>query len=188
MGGTCTDVIIQASLPTIGPFLVLFDIQLRHTPRMPRRVQAYAGLAEEKYDRPVFAVVLLLLNPGPQTVISDRYEETFLGMHARRDFLVIKAWELDVSLVFEEGLLVLLPFVPLMRGGDNEVAIRRALQLLRDHPQLLDLEPLLAFFASYVLPIKRIERQMGQSGIWQSFENHPGISKSMRKGISRGSL
>uniref|UniRef100_B8HKJ1 Uncharacterized protein n=1 Tax=Cyanothece sp. (strain PCC 7425 / ATCC 29141) TaxID=395961 RepID=B8HKJ1_CYAP4 len=45
----------------------------------------------------------------------------------------------------------MLPFVPLLKGGGEEVTVQRAAQLLRQDATLSELEPLLAFFASFVL-------------------------------------
>ena len=41
-----------------GPFLLLVELQLHYDPEMPRRMQAYAALAEEKYRLPVYPLVL----------------------------------------------------------------------------------------------------------------------------------
>src|SRR5215211_6457672 len=53
-----TDALVRASLPQIGEFLVLIELQLRYLARMPKRVRAYAALAEEKLDLPVYPVVV----------------------------------------------------------------------------------------------------------------------------------
>ena len=47
-----------------GSFLVLTELQLHFDPKMPLRMRAYAGLAAQKYELPVYPVVLLLLPPG----------------------------------------------------------------------------------------------------------------------------
>lgn len=43
-----SDVLPRVASPTLGHSLVLNEIQLRYDPRMPRRMQAYAALAEER--------------------------------------------------------------------------------------------------------------------------------------------
>lgn len=53
----------------------------------------------------------------------------------------------------------LLPFVPVLRGGGTEAAVRQAVAALRADEQLRDLEPLLAFFATFVLE-SRLVRQI----------------------------
>lgn len=50
----------------------------------------------------------------------------------------------------------LLPFVPVFSGGEEEI-VGQAVQLLRVDEQLSELEPLLAFFASFVLPTSLVQ-------------------------------
>jgi predicted transposase YdaD len=40
-----SDVLVRASSPQYGDFLVLNEIQLRYKPNMPKRMRAYAALA-----------------------------------------------------------------------------------------------------------------------------------------------
>ena len=48
-------------------------------------------------------------------------------------------------------MLSLLPFVPILKGGDDESAIRQALNTIRRDQDLGQLETVLAFFATFVL-------------------------------------
>jgi len=43
-----------------GSFLMLTELQLHRDLKMGLRMRAYAGLAEQKYELPVYPVVLLL--------------------------------------------------------------------------------------------------------------------------------
>ena len=45
-----SDVLIRVESPLDGEFLVLTQLQLRYNSKMPRRMRAYASLAEEKYN------------------------------------------------------------------------------------------------------------------------------------------
>src|SRR5215210_5104991 len=110
-----TDALVRASLPQIGEFLVLIELQLRYLLRMPKRVRAYAALAEEKYDLPVYPVVVNILPPGPETVIATAYDEEFMGLRARQDFRVINLWEVEAEEVLRGQLSALAPFAPVMR-------------------------------------------------------------------------
>jgi len=53
--------------------------------------------------------------------------------------------------VFSEPIPSLLPFVPIMKEGSEAPVIRLALKQLQQDPLLGKLEPLLAFFARFVL-------------------------------------
>jgi predicted transposase YdaD len=45
-----SDVLVRATSPQYGEFIVLNELQLRYKPEMPKRMRAYAALAEEKYN------------------------------------------------------------------------------------------------------------------------------------------
>ena len=62
--------------------------------------------------------------------------------------------------MLDQPLPALLPFVPVLRNGGNEPAIRQALVQLRANEELNELEPLLAFFASYVLDMPLVQQMM----------------------------
>ena len=78
------DVLIKAQSPEIGEFLVADEIQLRADKRIPRRIRAYAALAEERYDLPVFPVVLNILSTGAAQVMPSIYHTEVLGVRAYR--------------------------------------------------------------------------------------------------------
>lgn len=146
-----TDALMRAATLTGETFLILTEIQSTHDPRMPRRMHAYAALAEEHYNLPVFPVVVNIAAPLPGTVIATRYESTFRGLYARRDYHVINLWEIDAEAVVQQPVPPLLPFVPMLRGGANQQMIRRALVALHGQEHARDFEPLLGHFASIVL-------------------------------------
>ena len=155
-----TDVLVQAYNPQIGDFLVLNELQLRYTNRMPQRMRAYAALAEERYNLPVYPVLVNILQPTPGVVISSSYESEVLGLKSLQEYRTINLWEIDVAIVFQQPLPSLLPFVPVLKGGGEETVVRQAVQLLRTDQQLSQLEPLLAFFASFVLSTNLVQQIM----------------------------
>lgn len=146
-----TDVLLRVRHPDLGDFLVLNEMQLRYRDEMPRRMRAYAALAEERYDLPVYPVLVNILRPQKRQAIPTRYRRKFLGVLAHQDYRVINLWEVEAGRILADELRPLLPFVPLMKGGRNERTLQRALTLLRADQDLSELEPLLAFFASFVL-------------------------------------
>jgi hypothetical protein len=58
------DVLIRVENPEYGEFLLLNELQLRYKPIMPKRMRAYVGLAEEKYNLPVYPVLINILKEG----------------------------------------------------------------------------------------------------------------------------
>ncbi|MBW4552751.1 MAG: DUF4351 domain-containing protein [Aphanocapsa sp. GSE-SYN-MK-11-07L] len=146
-----SDVLIKAFSPSAGEFLILNEIQLRYSAKMPLRMRAYAALAEERYGLPTLPILINILPPAAAVTICDRFESDFLGLQVRQDFRVINLWEVEAELVFERSLNTLMPFVPILKGGGEEPVVRRALAVLRQDEQLSQMEPLLAFFASFVM-------------------------------------
>ncbi len=130
-----SDVLIRVENPQYGKFLVVNELQLRYKPEMPRRMRAYAALAEEKYNLPTYPVLINILK-GSNTEIPTSYASNVAGLRATQDYRVINLWEVDVNTVFETPLPSLIPFVPILKGGENEVVIREALQILRQDEQL----------------------------------------------------
>ena len=155
-----TDVLVQAYNPQIGNFLVLNELQLRYTNRMPQRMRAYAALAEERYNLSVYPVLINILQPTPGVVIATSYESEVFGLRALQEYRTINLWEIDVEIVFQQPLPSLLPFVPVLKGGGDEAIVQQAVQLLRADEQLSQLEPLLAFFASFVLSTRLVQQIM----------------------------
>ncbi|AFY41704.1 hypothetical protein [Nostoc sp. PCC 7107] len=154
-----SDVLIRAESQEYGKFLVLNELQLRHSPEMPRRMRAYAGLAEEKYKLPTYPVLINILK-NSDVEIPTKYESNIAGLQVRQDYRVINLWEVDVSIAFEQPLPSLLPFVPILKGGQNESTIREALRLLQRDEQLNQLETVLAFFATFVLDSALVQQIM----------------------------
>lgn len=155
-----TDALIRAYSPETGEFLALTEVNLRVQPRIGKRVRAYAALAEEKYDVPVYPVSVNILEPPEGTVIPDYYESECLGKKGRQEYRVLNLWEVNVDLVFNGPLPALLPFVPVLKGGADESVVRQALTQLRQEETLSELEPLLALFAAYVLNSDVIKQMM----------------------------
>ncbi|MEE6161726.1 hypothetical protein U9R62_10320 [Cylindrospermopsis raciborskii DSH] len=114
-------------------------------------MRVYAALVEEK----VWATSLssgrqYILQPVIDGDNCNRYESLKLWVVAYQDYRVINLWEIEAETVFEQNLSSLLPFVPILKGGNSEVNLRQALLNLRKNQVLGDLEPLLSFFASFV--------------------------------------
>jgi predicted transposase YdaD len=154
-----SDVLIRVESQQYGEFLVLNELQLRPSSQMPRRMRAYAALAEEKYQLPTYPVLINILKIGDEEIPS-RFASNIAGLQAHQDYRVINLWEVDVKIVFEQPLLSLLPFVPILQGGENESTIREALQMLRADEQLNQLETVLAFFATFVLDSTLVQEIM----------------------------
>ncbi|WNZ44416.1 Rpn family recombination-promoting nuclease/putative transposase [Leptolyngbya boryana CZ1] len=154
------DVLVKAYSPTQGEFLILNELQLRYNDKLPVRMRAYAALAEEKYSLPTYPILINILPPASTVTILNRYESNFMGLAVRQDYHVINLWEVEATIVFEQSLNALLPFVPVLKNGGETTVVQRALNQLRRDEQLVELESLLAFFASFVMSSEVVRQIM----------------------------
>ncbi|NEO26510.1 MAG: Rpn family recombination-promoting nuclease/putative transposase [Kamptonema sp. SIO4C4] len=154
------DVLIRATSPETGEILIANEVQLYYTNRLPRRIRAYTALAEEKYQLPVYPVLINILPPNQNPQIPTSYQSNCQGLIARQDYRVINLWEVEAQTVFEQQLTSLLPFVPILAGGNEEATVRQALAELRESEALSELENLLAFFATFVLDTEVVRQIM----------------------------
>ncbi len=156
-----TDVLLKARSPRHGTFLIANEIQFRPDARMPWRIRAYAALAEEHYGLNVYPVVVNILPPrSHEVIIPESYHSEFMGLMAHQDYKTFNLWELDAALVLEQDWTTLLPFVPILKGGDNRATVGKALALLRADEQLADMETFLAFFATFVMTSEEVRSLM----------------------------
>ncbi|MDB9519781.1 hypothetical protein PN466_22820 [Roseofilum reptotaenium CS-1145] len=153
-----TDVLLRVRSPQQGEFLVVNELQLYYNAQMPRRMQAYAALAEEKYQLPVYPVLVNLLKPDGKQPIPTRYESEFGGLKALREYKVINLWEIEARTILDPPIRPLIPFVPLLKNGDQELVVQEAVRRLRADEQLQDFETLLGFFANFVLDTNLVKQ------------------------------
>jgi predicted transposase YdaD len=97
------DVLLKVRSPQYGDFLLLNEIQLRYSDRMPRRMRAYTALAEERYHLPVYPVLINILPTRAGISLPTRYESNFLEIQAVQDYRVINLSEVETEIVFEKG-------------------------------------------------------------------------------------
>jgi predicted transposase YdaD len=84
-----SDVLIKASSGQHGEFYILNEWQLHYDTGIDYRMDAYAGLAREKYRVPVYPVLVNILRPSRKTVISKGFRSNFMGLQARQDYRVV---------------------------------------------------------------------------------------------------
>jgi predicted transposase YdaD len=185
------DVLLKVFSPTEGEFLILNELQLRYNSKMPRRIRAYTALAEERYNLPLYPILVNIL-PSTTTLIESCYQSEFMGIKAYQDYQVINLWEVEVDLVFQEEIATLLPFVPILKGGGNETIVRQALTKLRANETLNELEPLLSFFASFVFEISILQQIMRwdmtvlRESPWYQEILKEGLQKGEAQGLQQG--
>jgi len=193
--GRESDVLVKAYSPDLGEFLILNELQLRYNQKVPRRMRAYTAMASEKYQLPVYAVLINLLEASSETIVN-LFESNFAGQRAIQEYQVINLWEVDVDIVFQRNLSTLLPLVPILKGGAEEQVIRlaervvelRALRQLRVQGQPGELESMLGFFATYVLDLDLVQQilRLDMAILEQSPLYREIVSRSEQRGKQEG--
>lgn len=187
-----SDILIRVENSKRKEFLVLNELQLRYKLNMPKRVRAYTALAEEKYDLPVYPVLINILKTS-DTQIPTAFKSKFMGLTARQDYRVINLWEVDAQVAFN-AVPTLLPFVPVLQNGANEATITQALRVMRTSEQLEQFDTLLGFFASFMLDkalvqnIMRLDMAILQESPWYQQILSEGEQKGEKRGEKRGIL
>ena len=146
-----------------GEFLSLTELQFLYDETMDKRLAIYKLLAEQKYGLNAFVTVVFFLPPPKGKTIPTSYHREFMGQEVHVDFRIIKIWELDADAILRYDNPMLLPFVPLMKGGDTEQVLHRCAQRIRQEPvvEAAELETALAIFAGYVLDVEMIRAILG---------------------------
>ena len=186
------DVLLKAVSPNLGEFLIANELQLRYNNKMPARMRAYAALAEEKYGLPVYPVLINILPPASTVQVQNSFTAEVMGLRIQQDYRVINLWQVEAHLVFQTQLDTLLPFVPILKGGGTPEVVQRALVQLQKDDDLVELESLLGFFASFVLDtgivqkIMRWDMTVLRESPWYQEILQEGESLGLEKGLEQG--
>ena len=178
-----TDSLLQVNSQA-GRFLALTELQFRYDEEMPDRMTAYAALARRKYKQEVYVTVVYFMPPPKNKSIVETYHREFMGQQAHQDFQVIKLWELEAEQVLAFDNPALLPFVPLMQGGDTESIVRKCAERIRQEPEAMELEAILAVFAGYVLEVEIIKQILRWE--MQVVQESPIIQELQQEWIEKG--
>ncbi len=158
-----SDSLIKVKGPDGSSFLSLTELQFRYDDRMPERIAAYAALAREKYHLKVFVTVIYFLPPKDK-VISNVFHQELMGQTVHQDFQVISLWELDAKQALAFNNPAVLPFIPLMNGGDTVEILRTCVGRVKIEKYAAELKELLAVLASYVID-KQLVNQITEVGV-----------------------
>ena len=126
----------------------------------------------------------MILPPSASTEIPDCFHAEFMGLTSHQDWRNHLLWEEDAEVVLAERRLPMVPFVPVLKGGQGRRQVERAAQILRSEARLTELEPLLAFFASFVMDVKLVQRIMR----WDMIElrESPWYNQILEEGLEEG--
>ena len=131
--------------------------------------------------------------PGAGVTLPGFYHSEFMGLTAHQDFRVVPVWEMEARRVLEEGIVALVPFVPLMKGAD-EGTIRDGVRLLREQEAGEEAEVALALFASFVMDPERVQQIVRwdmavlRESPWYNQILEEGLQRGREQGLQQGVL
>lgn len=184
-----TDSLVRVVSKSEGEILVLFEIQMHYRPEMPRRMRAYAALAEEKYGLLVYPILVNIIST--RLHIPTRYESTIMNLSAVQEYRVFNLWEVSADEILRENHTVLLPFVPLMKGGDSEDTLQRTSEQIKtaikleQGDQLEKANTILRLFASFIFESDVLDRILG-GDMQRIIEETPFYQEILRRGLRDG--
>jgi predicted transposase YdaD len=109
--------------------VVHFEAQTYYDRELPYRIVDYDVRLWLKYRLPVYSYVLVFVPDGMPPAMPDALavDAGWLSVSAR--YKVVGLWQLSAAAALALGSESLLPFVPLMRGGEEE--LRRSAEALQ---------------------------------------------------------
>jgi len=166
--------------------LVVLEVQSGWEPDVPLRLLEYRCRYLLKYGLGTLSCVLLL---RPSRQATDSYKDSEVSFH----FRLARIYEFDAREIIQEGSLCLMPFVPLMRHGED--LITEADRLLYesrlprgDKADMLTAMAILAGLVSSQLPQSLLARRrdiMIESAAYDLIKQE-GIREGIREGIQEG--
>jgi predicted transposase YdaD len=172
--------------------LVLLEIQSQWDRRIPLRLLDYRSRYLLKHDVEAISCILLL---RPSHAAVALYEDN----EVRYSFRLIRIDELDAREILEEGLLCLMPFIPLMRHGEEETdradrALYESALSRQDKADMLAAMTIFSGLVSEKLPRVLLSRRrdiMIESAAYDIIKKEglqEGLQQGMQQGLQQGMI
>jgi predicted transposase YdaD len=107
---------------------------------------------------PVFVTVVYFRPHPVDKKVATCFHEEFMGQTVHQDFKVIALWELDAQKALAFNNPAMLPFVPLMQGGNTVEMLQTCAERIRQEEHADELEMFLGLLAGYVLDRKLVQQ------------------------------
>jgi predicted transposase YdaD len=184
------------------PRIVHVEAQTVYETSIPERMAEYGARLWMKYRLAVDSYVLLLTErglPKAETEQLGRGEIVAGGVRIESRYKLIKLWESSAKEVMALGRANLLPFIPLMRGGKQELAeAARQLAEMEDARQGQDLRLHFIVLGGLRYNVEEILEAVGRGGMipWEQLKESSvyqhilkeGKKEGLEEGIEKGKL
>ncbi len=120
-------------------FILHLEFQSSYDANMPHRMLSYYARILDKYELPIYPVVIYLYPNRPGLDIPDSYVSSINNKDILTfKFDVLKIWEIEASRIIDSNLYGLFPILPLVKYGktDDKDHLAECFDLVRN----LDIE------------------------------------------------
>ncbi|MDO9516478.1 MAG: Rpn family recombination-promoting nuclease/putative transposase [Methanosarcinaceae archaeon] len=180
-----------------GNFILHIEFQSSHDTDMPNRMLSYYTRIRDKYELPVYPVVVYL-NPNDHGCnIQNSYENSIYGDDIIKfKYKVLKVWEIDPKTITDNNLYGLYPIIPLTkdRSTNDEKHLIKCFDLIqnidiKDNILRSDISVCTSVLAGLKYPKELIKSLMKveimrESVIYQDILDE-GMEKGMEKGLEK---
>jgi len=102
-------------------FILHLEFQSTYDANMPHRMLSYYARILDKYELPIYPVVIYLYLDRPGIDIPDSYVSSINNKDILTiKFEVLKAWEINASTIIDSNLYGLFPILPLVKHGKTD--------------------------------------------------------------------
>ncbi len=121
-------------------YIAHLEAQIRWKADVPHRIVEYDALFWINYHLPVRSFVLVLIPDGLPPDAPTQCVVDADGLTLVAHFTIVRLWELSAATALAQGRESLLPFIPLMKGGEAELErCARAVGRIEDDAQQREL-------------------------------------------------
>jgi predicted transposase YdaD len=175
-------------------FILHLEFQSSYDENMPHRMLSYYTRIFDKYNLPIYPVVMYLYPDRPRLNIPDTYASSIYNNNILTfKYKVLKVWEMEVNRIIDNDLYGLFPILPLIRHKtiDDKVNLAKCFDLVQnidieDNTLKADIYVCTGILAGLRYPKEMIESLMKVEIMQESEIYQDILNKGMEKGIEKG--
>jgi len=165
-------------------FILHIEFQTSHDPKMPKRMLSYYVRVMDKYDLPVYPVVIYLNPKDADKTLKDTYISSIYNRPIMRfNYEVIKIWEIEANHIFDNHLYGLYSLAPLMRGAELPDCIEKVDSAVKDKYIGFDAYMCMRVFAELKYSEEVIKNMLTDDILEQSAIYHELVEKGIEESI-----
>ena len=165
-------------------FILHIEFQTSHDPKMPKRMLSYYARIMDKYDLPVYPVVIYLNPKDADKNIENTHASSIYNREILRfDYEVIKIWDIEANHIFDNHLYGLYSLAPLTKGAELSDCIEKVDSAVKDKYIKYDTYMCMRVFAELRYPEEVIRNMLTDDILERSAIYRELIEKGMEKGM-----